>query len=195
MMLPMTLLRSLCEKGFYEPMPIQRLVLPEAIKTRANIIGTAQTGSGKTLAFGLPILTRLVDAAASTTFGVNDDDENAVYRAYDAPQALIIIPTRELAIQVKDHLQVCCKYNRIKIAVVVGGISQQKQERLLSKKPEIVVATPGRLLQLIEEGNEYLGKISMIKYFVIDEADRMIERGHYSEMEKILAIINRFVLL
>jgi ATP-dependent RNA helicase DDX24/MAK5 len=79
----------------------------------------------------------------------------------------------------------------LKIVVVVGGISQLKHERLLKKNPEIVVATPGRLLQLIEEGNEYLSKISQIRFLVIDEADRMIEKGHFGEMEKILAYINR----
>lgn len=73
---------------------------------------------------------------------------------------------------------------------MVGGISQIKQERLLKKNPEIVVATPGRLMQLIEEGNEYLQNIWKIKFLVIDEADRMIEKGHFSEMEKILGIVN-----
>ncbi|CAF1032682.1 unnamed protein product [Brachionus calyciflorus] len=177
------LLRGLYEKGFYQPMPIQKLVIPEAIKNRSNIIGTAQTGSGKTLAFGLPILTQLIDSANTNEFNKDTDSP--------APQALILTPTRELAIQIKDHLQVCSKYKDIKIACVVGGISQLKQERLLLKNPEIIVATPGRLMQMIEEGHEYLNNIIRIKYLVIDEADRMIEKGHFSEVEKILGLVNK----
>lgn len=100
-------------------------------------------------------------------------------------------PTRELAIQIKDHLQVCCRYKDIKIACVVGGISQLKQERQLSKNPEIVVATPGRLMQMIEDGHEFLNNILRIRYLVIDEADRMIEKGHFSEVEKILSLANK----
>lgn len=80
-----------------------------------------------------------------------EDSEKKPFAQEKGPQALIMTPTRELAIQIKDHLQICCKYNKIKIAVVVGGISQLKQERLLNKHPEIVVATPGRLMQLIDE--------------------------------------------
>lgn len=92
------------------------------------------------MAFGLPILSQMIDS-----YDANTNQE------FDGPQALILTPTRELAIQIKDHLQVCSKYTKIKIAVVVGGISQLKQERLLRKNPEIVVATPGRLMQMIEE--------------------------------------------
>ena len=92
------------------------------------------------MAFGLPILSQMIDS-----YDANTNQE------LDGPQALILTPTRELAIQIKDHLQVCSKYTKIKIAVVVGGISQLKQERLLRKNPEIVVATPGRLMQMIEE--------------------------------------------
>ncbi len=155
LMLPKSLLRALYDKCFYEPMPIQSLVVPEAIKNRSNIIGTAQTGSGKTLAFGLPILTRLIDSYEAQhqieEANESQDEFKTKRRLNDGPQVLILTPTRELAIQIKDHLQACSKYEKIKIGVVVGGISQQKQERLLSKRPEIVVATPGRLMQLINE--------------------------------------------
>jgi ATP-dependent RNA helicase DDX24/MAK5 len=143
-MLPKILLRGLYDKEFFTPTPIQKLVVAEAIKNRSNIIGIAQTGSGKTLAFGLPILSRLLDSYLAK-------DQSLLNRI--GPVALILTPTRELAIQIKDHLQVCCKYQKIKITSVVGGISQLKQERLLGKKPEIVVATPGRLMQLIDEVN------------------------------------------
>ncbi len=104
MMLPKVLLRGLYEKGFYEPMPIQKLVVPVAIKNKSNIIGTAQTGSGKTLAFGLPILTHLIDSYETNN---------------DGPQALILTPTRELAIQIKEHLQTCCKYQKTKVNFIL----------------------------------------------------------------------------
>jgi ATP-dependent RNA helicase DDX24/MAK5 len=144
----------------------------------------------------LPILNRLIDSyqleKANADILDKSDNENGSLNINENkhPQALILTPTRELAIQVKDHLQVCCKYQTIKIAVVVGGISQIKQERLLKKSPEIIVATPGRLMQMIDEGNEYLNKINLIKYLVIDEADRMIEKGSFCEMEKILNLVN-----
>lgn len=78
-------------------------------------------------------------------------EENKRSTELKAPQALILTPTRELAIQIKEHLQVACKYQKTKIVVVVGGISQMKQERLLKQEPEIIVATPGRLMQMIDE--------------------------------------------
>lgn len=177
--LPKSLLKGLYSLGFYEPMPIQKLVVPDAIKERKSVIGAAQTGSGKTLAFGLPILARL-----------NDMEVEANGKLTDEPKALILTPTRELAIQIKDHLQNVCKYQKTKVTVVVGGISQKKQERLLKKCPEIIVATPGRLMQLIEEDNEYLNQLDKIRFLVIDEADRMIEKGHYTELEKILNLVN-----
>jgi len=180
-LLPKSLLRGLHDQGFFQPTPIQRLVVPDAVRERKNVIGAAQTGSGKTLAFGLPILTRLIDSYEQLTCGKD---------GFKEPQALILTPTRELAIQIKEHLQRVSKYQKTKIVAIVGGISEQKQKRLLNKLPEIIVATPGRLLQMIEEGNEYLGKLSEIRYLVIDEADRMIEKGHYSEMEKILDLVN-----
>lgn len=103
-------------------------------------------GSGKTLAFGLPILARLYDS-----FEANINDTNKKSIETSAPIALILTPTRELAIQIKQHLQICAKFQKTKVVVVVGGISQLKQERLLRKMPEIVVATPGRLMQMIDE--------------------------------------------
>jgi superfamily II DNA/RNA helicase len=108
------------------------------------------------LAFGLPIITHLLDSYSGQNLefkknSTKDAADGTPPEDQAAPQALILTPTRELAIQIKDHLQICCKYSQIKIAVVVGGISQLKQERLLSKLPEIVVATPGRLMQLIDE--------------------------------------------
>lgn len=104
--------------------------------------------------------------------------------------ALILTPTRELAIQIKNHLVKAAKYTDIKIAVVVGGMAAVKQERLLSKGPEIVIATPGRLWELIQEGNPHLNQLDSIKYLAIDETDRMLEKGHFQELQDIVERIN-----
>lgn len=104
--------------------------------------------------------------------------------------ALILTPTRELAIQVKNHLVVAAKYTGIKIAVVVGGMAVVKQERVLNKGPEIVVATPGRLWELVQEGNAHLSQIDDVRFLAIDETDRMIERGHFRELHDILERLN-----
>ncbi|XP_015609090.1 ATP-dependent RNA helicase DDX24 [Cephus cinctus] len=100
--------------------------------------------------------------------------------------ALILTPTRELAIQIKNHIVKAAKYTDIKVAVIVGGMAAVKQERILSKGPEIVIATPGRLWELMDEGNPHLSQINSIKYLAIDETDRMLERGHFQELHKIL---------
>ncbi|KAG4074022.1 hypothetical protein HA402_014227 [Bradysia odoriphaga] len=104
--------------------------------------------------------------------------------------ALVLTPTRELAVQVKDHLVAVAKYTGIKVAAVFGGMAQVKQERVLSKCPEIVVATPGRLWELLSLGNEHLNKMENISFLVIDETDRMIEKGHFEELTLLLDRLN-----
>lgn len=104
--------------------------------------------------------------------------------------ALILTPTRELAVQVKDHLVVATKYTDIRVAAIFGGLAAVKQERILSKCPEIVVATPGRLWELLNEGNAHLNKLQNINFLVVDETDRMIEKGHFEELKLILERLN-----
>lgn len=104
--------------------------------------------------------------------------------------ALILTPTRELAIQIRNHLTKAAKYTDIKIAVVLGGMAQVKQERILSKGPEIVIATPGRLWEMIQMGNPHLNQVDSIKYLAIDETDRMLEKGHFQELQQLLEKIN-----
>lgn len=103
---------------------------------------------------------------------------------------LILTPTRELAIQIKNNLSIFTKHTGIHVAVVVGGMAAVKQERLLSKSPEIVIATPGRLWELIQSGNSHLSQIDNIRFLAIDETDRMLERGHFQELHHILERIN-----
>lgn len=121
----------------------------------------------------------------------NDDEATPTKSVEPNPlYALILTPTRELAVQVKDHLVTAAKYTGIRVAAVFGGLAQVKQERVLSKCPEIVVATPGRLWELISEGNKHLNKIENVHFLVVDETDRMIEKGHFEELKQILERLN-----
>lgn len=122
---------------------------------------------------------------------LNENETNNVDVCNTKPlYALILTPTRELAIQIKDHLVAATKYTDIRIAAIFGGLAAVKQERILSKCPEIVVATPGRLWELLKEGNVHLNKLQNINFLVVDETDRMIEKGHFEELKLILDRIN-----
>lgn len=205
------LLGTLASSGFATPTPIQTACLPAAIRDRRDIIGAAQTGSGKTLAFGLPILHVLAqtrraageaverlrgDEEAEAAMSVDADtpsnsaDADAPSTPTSAPRrlrALVLAPTRELALQVCAHLESFARRAGVWVAPVVGGMSVQKQERLLRRGPEIVVATPGRLWERMREGTPHLTDLSALSFLVIDEADRMVQQGHYAELGEILA--------
>ena len=145
----------------------------------------ARTGQGKTLCFGIPMLELLIRRLCKAG---HENDE------FDSIKGFVMSPTRELAIQIKDHIQAVIPVqfaSQIKIAALVGGMSIQKQLRLLSYKPTIVVATPGRVWELMSEHmNDYLLKsLPMIDVLVLDEADRMVADGHFKEMRDILAHI------
>ncbi|KAK5609764.1 hypothetical protein CRENBAI_023002 [Crenichthys baileyi] len=103
---------------------------------------------------------------------------------------LVLTPTRELAVQVKHHIDAVAKYTDIQTAIVVGGMAQQKQRRMLKRRPEIIIATPGRLWDLIKEQHPHLLNLRQLKCLVIDEADRMVERGHFEELESLLEMLN-----
>ena len=183
---PDSILAAMSDKGFMTPTPIQTASLPFSIFQHQDIIGAAETGSGKTLAFALPILTHILKykkrKAEKISKGTNDSskNENHLY-------ALILTPTRELALQIFKNIKDLTKYVPVNCAAVVGGLSVQKQERLLRKCPEIVVGTPGRLLSKITDGELSL---EQIKFFVIDEVDRMLEFGHFKEASEILRLLS-----
>uniref|UniRef100_A0A8C2ZCC0 ATP-dependent RNA helicase n=2 Tax=Cyclopterus lumpus TaxID=8103 RepID=A0A8C2ZCC0_CYCLU len=103
---------------------------------------------------------------------------------------LVLTPTRELAVQVKHHIDAITKFTDIKTAIVVGGMAQEKQRRMLNRRPEIVIATPGRLWDLIQEKHPHLLNLRRLKCLVIDEADRMVERGHFAELQSLLEMLN-----
>lgn len=101
------------------------------------------------------------------------------------PQALILCPTRELAMQVHDSIRLISKFTSVKTTAIVGGMAAEKQQRILTKiRPEIIVATPGRFWELRQTGQEYLQNLHSLKYFVVDEADRMAEKGHFAELDR-----------
>ncbi|CAD7012803.1 unnamed protein product [Ceratitis capitata] len=117
----------------------------------------------------------------------DEDSELEENEEYNGPlYAVILTPTRELAVQVKDHLVAAAKYTGIKVAAIFGGLSVAKQERLLKRCPEIVVATPGRLWELYQQENPHLSKMEDISFLVIDETDRMVEKGHFEELRSLL---------
>nr|XP_018907481.1 PREDICTED: ATP-dependent RNA helicase DDX24 [Bemisia tabaci] len=218
--IPEQILKALLEKGFTKPTVIQKLSLLPAILGRKDILGAAETGSGKTLAFGIPVLYGILECLKKAENGeldLDDDsdleeeeldeedpdseDDGAVcVRAYtlkvdfEKPKhklyALILTPTRELAMQVKNHLTDIAKYTNIKIAVITGGASLEKQEEALKKGPHIVVATPGRLWELLDQNEPHLSQVNNIRFLVIDETDRMLENAHFSELKQLLERIN-----
>ncbi|XP_055372433.1 ATP-dependent RNA helicase DDX24 [Condylostylus longicornis] len=116
----------------------------------------------------------------------NDKEDNKNKPLY----AVILTPTRELAVQVKDHITAVAKYTGIKVAAIFGGLAQVKQERILKSCPEIIVGTPGRMWELLSLGNPHLNKIDNISFLVIDETDRMIEKGHFEELRMLLKRLN-----
>ncbi|KAM9842457.1 ATP-dependent RNA helicase DDX24 [Aulostomus maculatus] len=103
---------------------------------------------------------------------------------------LVLTPTRELAVQVKHHIDAVAKFTDIRTAIVVGGMAQEKQRRMLKRRPEVVIATPGRLWDLIKERHPHLLNLRQLRCLVIDEADRMVERGHFAELESLLEMLN-----
>jgi superfamily II DNA/RNA helicase len=158
------LVDALSAAGINHPFPIQSLTIPDALAGR-DVCGKAKTGSGKTLAFGLPLLERTPPAEPR------------------APTALVLVPTRELAVQVNDVLAPLGKERKVRVAVVYGGQALDKQSRRLDEGVEIVVATPGRLIDLLDRKAVSLEAITCV---VLDEADRMADMGFLPQVEWIL---------
>ncbi len=153
-------LRALEEKNYVSPTPIQQQAIPEAMNGR-DIIGIAQTGTGKTAAFAIPIIERLRARKA---------ERGAKSRI----RALILTPTRELAIQIEEEFAQYGKYSDLRHTVIYGGVNQKPQTERLGRGTDILIATPGRLLDLIGQGYIDLADVDC---FVLDEADRMLDMG------------------
>jgi len=162
-----SLLKALEKTNLKMPTPIQAQAIPHIMQGR-DLMGLAQTGTGKTAAFGLPLLHRLLD------LGHPPGPKNV--------RALILAPTRELIGQIKDNLEVFTKGTFVKVTMVVGGASLFKQAQALSKGTDVLVATPGRLIDLLERGDVSLEKCA---YLVLDEADHMLDMGFIHSLRKI----------
>lgn len=176
---------ALSNKGITRPFPIQALTLPIALKG-SDIIGQAKTGTGKTLGFGIPMIERVI--------GPDEDGWDTLGSAQGKPQGLVVLPTRELAQQVANDLRDASALRSIRIADVYGGRAYEPQIDALTKGAEIVVGTPGRLIDLIKHHSLDL---SYIKVVVLDEADEMLDLGFLEDMETILAATpaNRHTML
>ena len=163
------ILRAIREQGYDVPSPIQAQAIPPLLEGR-DLLGIAQTGTGKTAAFALPILDFLAD----------DPQELVPGR----PAVLVLTPTRELASQIGESFRVYGKYLDIRCSVVFGGVGQGPQVRELRRGVDVLVATPGRLIDLMEQG--YIN-LRDIEVFVLDEADRMLDMGFIHDVRKVVA--------
>ena len=174
------ILKAVDKEGYTIPTPIQRKAIPIILEGR-DLIGCAQTGTGKTAAFAMPLLQIL-------------HQDKVANKDVRKIRALILTPTRELALQIGDSIRAYGKFTGLKASVIYGGVSQSPQTSALNSGVDIVVATPGRLLDLINQ--QYIS-LSALKVFILDEADRMLDMGFSHDVKKIMALLpaNRQTLL
>jgi ATP-dependent RNA helicase RhlE len=165
-----SILKAVEEEGYTSPTPIQQQAIPPVLNGN-DVLGCAQTGTGKTAAFAMPILHKLEDKPLAERKKIS---------------ALILTPTRELAIQIDESFKTYGKYLNVRSLVIFGGVGQQPQVNALNKGTDVLIATPGRLLDLIAQGFIDLRSISI---FVLDEADRMLDMGFINDVRKVLRVL------
>ncbi len=165
--------KALRDRNYTTPSPIQELTIPEALAGH-DVMGCAQTGTGKTAAFALPILQHLLREGKGAR--------------PNSPRVLVVAPTRELAIQIGDSFSAYGAYLPFRSTVIFGGVGQNPQVRALERGVEIVVATPGRLLDLINQSHV---RLDQLEVFCVDEADRMLDMGFIHDMRRIIALLPR----
>nr|WP_312577800.1 DEAD/DEAH box helicase [Sedimentibacter sp.] len=165
------ILKALKDEGYVKPSPIQEQSIPSVIEGR-DLIGCAQTGTGKTAAFAIPIIQKIYEQK-------NRGSKRQI-------QALILTPTRELAIQIKDSFMSYGRYTNLKCCAIFGGVSQNPQTEALRRGVDVLIATPGRLNDLI---NQRQVNLQNVKMFVLDEADRMLDMGFIHDVKKIISCI------
>lgn len=161
-------LRAVGDAGYNQPTPIQEQAIPIVLQGR-DVLGTAQTGTGKTASFTLPLIDILAAGRAKARM----------------PRSLILEPTRELAAQVQDSFNVYGKYHKLTVALLIGGVRMEEQVRLIDRGVDVLIATPGRLLDHAQNGGLLLGGL---KVMVIDEADRMLDMGFIPDVETIVKL-------
>ena len=162
-------LKAVTQSGYTTPTPIQAQGIPKVLMGR-DVIGIAQTGTGKTASFTLPMIEILARGRAKARM----------------PRSLILEPTRELAAQVAESFERYGKYNKLSMALLIGGVSFEDQERKLDRGVDVLIATPGRLLDHFERGKLMLTGVNV---FVIDEADRMLDMGFIPDVESICKLL------
>ncbi|TXG02102.1 DEAD/DEAH box helicase [Massilia arenae] len=168
------ILRALSDQGYVHPTPIQAQAIPVVLEGR-DVMGAAQTGTGKTAGFSLPILQLLMPHANAS-----------MSPARHPVRALVLVPTRELAVQVADNVKAYARHTPLRATVVFGGMDMKPQTEILRRGVEIVIATPGRLLDHIEQKNVSLGQVQML---VMDEADRMLDMGFLPDLQRIINLL------
>ena len=166
--------RALSDQGYVHPTPIQAAAIPIVLQGR-DVMGAAQTGTGKTASFSLPIIQLLMAHANSS-----------MSPARHPVRALVLTPTRELAVQVADNVKAYAKHTPLRSTVVFGGMDMKPQTEILRRGVEIVIATPGRLLDHVEQKNISLGQVQML---VMDEADRMLDMGFLPDLQRIINLL------
>jgi ATP-dependent RNA helicase RhlE len=164
--------RALAEEGYTAPTPIQAQAIPHLLAGR-DLLGIAQTGTGKTAAFALPILQRLAA-------------EHPPAPARKTARCLVLTPTRELAVQIRDSFKTYGRHLRLRATVIFGGVGQEPQVAAMARGVDILVATPGRLLDLVGQGHIRLDRVET---FVLDEADRMLDMGFIRDVKKIVTLL------
>lgn len=165
------ILKAVDEAGYQEPTPIQEQAVP-AILTGGDVLGIAQTGTGKTAAFVLPMIERLASGQSKARM----------------PRSLILSPTRELATQTAEYFENYGKYLKLSMALLIGGVGMDEQWKKLERGVDVLIATPGRLLDQFERGKVLLGGVSIL---VIDEADRMLDMGFIPDVERLVTLISK----
>src|SRR6187401_2423160 len=156
--LPVKVLQAIDDAGYTEPTPIQVAAIPKILAGH-DVIGIAQTGTGKTAAFTLPMIARLAEGQTEVRRGT---------------RALVLAPTRELVVQIEENVRAYAKYLPLRLATVFGGVSERPQIEALRSGVDLVIATPGRLLDLM---GQRAAQFSGLRYLVLDEADRMLDMG------------------
>ncbi len=175
-----SLLRAVRDEGYMEPTPIQEQAIPHVLVGR-DLLGCAQTGTGKTAAFALPILQRLSARNHNGNGNGNGHGPRPV-------RALVLSPTRELATQIGESFHAYGRHTHLKVATIYGGVGQQPQVDKLQRGVDILVATPGRLLDLMQQG---FVKLRDVEIFVLDEADRMLDMGFLPDVKRVIAALQK----
>ncbi|MCL1944989.1 MAG: DEAD/DEAH box helicase [Firmicutes bacterium] len=171
------LLDALVREGYVTPSPIQSQAIPPALNGQ-DILGCAQTGTGKTAAFALPIIQKLILNPPSKTLLSCPPNKRA--------RAVILTPTRELALQIEQSFKAYGRYTKLKCSLLIGGVSQYPQELSLKQGADIIIATPGRLIDLLWQGACELANINTL---VLDEADRMLDMGFINDVKRIIEFL------